>query len=70
MKKFEKEIDKYIKHSHRPRWQELQLKQSRDVFPQGTIFSEVDFAENYTFEAQKEIHSEYYHSNQVSIFDC
>ena len=28
----------------------------------------VDFAENYTFVAQKEIQSEYYHSNQVSIF--
>ena len=28
----------------------------------------VDFVENYTFEAQKEIQSEYYHSNQVSIF--
>ena len=28
----------------------------------------VDFAENYTFEAQKEIQSEYYHFDQVSIF--
>ena len=28
----------------------------------------VDFTENYTFEAQKEIQSEYYHSDQVSIF--
>ena len=28
----------------------------------------VDFAENYTFEAQREIQSEYYHSDQVSIF--
>ena len=28
----------------------------------------VDFAENYTFEAQKEILSEYYNSGQVSIF--
>ena len=28
----------------------------------------VDFMKNYTFEAQKEIHSEYYHSGQVSIF--
>ena len=30
--------------------------------------SVVDFAENYTFAAQKEIQSEYYHSDQVSIF--
>jgi hypothetical protein len=28
----------------------------------------VDFVENYTFAAQKEIHSEYYHSNQFTIF--
>ena len=27
----------------------------------------VDFADNYTFEAQKEIQSKYYHSDQVSI---
>jgi hypothetical protein len=27
----------------------------------------VDFAENYTFVAQREIQSEYYHSDQVSI---
>ena len=37
-------------------------------FHRGLIFSVVDFIENYTFEAQKEIQSEYYHSNQVSIF--
>ena len=68
LKKFEKEIYKYIKHSHRARWQDIQFKQSRNVFPVGTIFSVVDFAENYTFQAQKEIQSEYYHSDQVSIF--
>ena len=33
-----------------------------------TIVSVVDFAENYTFPTQKEIQSEYYHSDQVSIF--
>ena len=38
------------------------------VFSVGTIFSVVDFVENYTFEAQKEIQSDYYHSDQVSIF--
>ena len=46
----------------------MQFKQSHDVFPRGTIFSVVDFIENYTFEAQKEIQSEYYHYDQVSIF--
>ena len=28
----------------------------------------VDFVENYTFAPQREIQSEYYHSEQVSIF--
>ena len=68
MNKFEKEIYKYIKHSHRECWKDIQFKQSHVVFPVGTIFSVVDFVENYIFEAQKEIQSEYYHSDQVSIF--
>ena len=37
------------------------------MFPKGTILSIVDFTENYTFAPQKEIQSEYYHSDQVSI---
>ena len=32
-----------------------------------TILSIVDFAKNYTFVPQNEIHSEYYHSDQVSM---
>jgi hypothetical protein len=55
LKKFEEEIYKYTKNSHRPRWKYLQLKQSHEVFPLGTILSVIDFAENYTFTAQKEI---------------
>ena len=57
-----------MKHSHREHWKYIQFKQSHDVFPVRTIFPVVDFVENYTFEAQKEIESEYYHSDQVSIF--
>ena len=68
IKKFESEIYKYTKHSHRARWQDLQFKHSREIFPTGTILSVVDFAENYTFATQKEIQSEYYHAEQVSIF--
>jgi hypothetical protein len=67
LKKFEEEIYKYTKHSHRSRWQDLQFKQPREVFPPGTTLFVVDFAENYTFTAQKEIQSEYYHSDQVTI---
>jgi hypothetical protein len=68
LKKFEEEIYKYTKHSHRDRWKDIQFKQSCEVFPPGTILSIVVFAENYTFAAQKEIQSEYYHSDQVTIF--
>ena len=67
MNLFRDQIYDYIKHSHSARRQELQLKQSWDVFRKGTILSIVDFAENYTFTLQKEIHSEFYHSDQVSI---
>jgi hypothetical protein len=68
LKKFEEEIYKYTKNSHRARWKDLQFKQSIEVFPRGTILYVVYFAENYTFAAQKEIQSEYYHYDQVTIF--
>ena len=58
LRKFEAEIYKYTKHSHRARWKDLQFKKSREVFPPGTILSVIDFAENYTFVPQKEIQSE------------
>ena len=38
---------------------------SREFFPPGTFLLVIDFAENYTFVPQKEIQSEYYHSDQV-----
>ena len=63
MNLFRDQIYKYIKHSHSARWQDLQFKQSRDVFGKETILSIADFAENYTFTPQKEIQSEYYHSD-------
>ena len=55
-------------NSHGSRWQYLEFKHSREVFELGTILSVVDFAKNYTFAPQREIQSEYYHSDQVSIF--
>ena len=67
LRNFEAEIYKYTKHSNRARWQDLQFKKSCKFFPLGTIFSIIDFAENYTFVPKKEIHSEYYHSDQVSM---
>ena len=68
MDKFQSQIYKYIKHSHRSRWKALEFKHSREVFEPGTILSVVKFAENYTFAPQREIQSESYHSDQVSIF--
>ena len=68
MDKFQSHIYKYIKHSHRFRWQDLEFKHSREVFEPGKILSVVEFAENYTFDPQRETQSQYYHSNQVSIF--
>ena len=53
LKKFEDEIYNYTKHSHRARWQDLQLKHASENFPLGTILSIVDFIENYTFATQK-----------------
>jgi len=57
MVKFQSQIYKYIKHSHRSRWQASEFKHSREVFEPGTILSLVDFAENYTFASQREIQS-------------
>ena len=72
MDKFQSQVYKYSKHSHRFRWKDLEFKHSREVFEPTfeprTILSVVDFVENYTFDPKREIHSEYYHSDQVSIF--
>ena len=45
-----------------------EFKHSREVFKPCTILSMVEFIENYTFSPQREIQSEYYHSDKVSIF--
>ena len=55
---FFEEIYKYTKHSHREQQQDFQFKKSRENFPPEIFLSMVDFAENYTFVAQKEIQSE------------
>ena len=45
----------------------MQFKKYREFFSPGTIFLVIYFVENYTFVPQKEIQSEYYHSDQVSM---
>ena len=46
----------------------MECFRSHEVLEAGTILSVVDFTENYTFSPQREIQSEYYHSDQVSMF--
>ena len=48
------------------RWKALEFKHSREVFELGAILLAVEFAE--TFSPKREIKSEYYHFDQVSIF--
>ncbi|KAH9311061.1 hypothetical protein KI387_026096, partial [Taxus chinensis] len=67
MQSFRSLISPYIKHSHYSKWQATQFKTNRDTFPIGSILSVVDFAENYSFSHQKEIQTQYYHTDQVTI---
>lgn len=61
-------IPKYVKHSQHARWIDNEFHQCRNTFTYGTILSVVDFAENYTLAPQEKIQSQYYNSQQVSIF--
>jgi hypothetical protein len=38
-----------------------------DNFPLDSILSQIDFAENYSFEMQNEIQSMHWHSFQITI---
>ncbi|KAH9307176.1 hypothetical protein KI387_044391, partial [Taxus chinensis] len=67
MQSFQSLISPYIKHSHYVKWQATQFKTNRDTFPIGSILSVVDFAKNYSFSHQKEIQTQYYHIDQVTI---
>lgn len=62
------QIYKYIKHTHIYKWKDHQFRSALDTFPIGTSISVVDFLENYILAAQTEIQSEYYFSDQVTIF--
>ena len=58
---------KFIKHNFVYRWQAEQFKNCLSVFPDDTIVSVVDFAENYTFKEQNEIQSMHWHNDQCTI---
>ena len=55
MGNFENHIYKYIKHSHKSKWQDSEFKHSHEVFEPGTILLMIHFAENYTFSPQIDI---------------
>ena len=63
MEEFFEKTQQYVKHGHVARWQDEQFRTCRDTFPNGTILSMVDFAENYTLQLQNDILSQYYHSD-------
>lgn len=60
-------VQHFIRHNFIARWQSNEAKILKASLQAGAILTHIDFAENYTFEAQNEIQSMYYHSDQVSI---
>ena len=67
MEEFFEKTQQYVKYVHLDRWQDEQFRMCTDTFHVGIILSMVDFVENYSFQPPNKIHSQYYHSDQVSI---
>jgi len=53
---FKPKLQKKFKHNFVSRWQNKQFKASIVSFPKNTIYFFVDFALNYSFEVQNEVH--------------
>lgn len=60
-------VQHFIRHNFIANWQTQEAKLLQGCLQRGTVLTHIDFAENYTFEAQNEIQSMYYHSDQVTI---
>ena len=60
-------LDFFVKHNFVARWEDKQFRECLKSFPQDSVVSIVDFAENYTFEVQNEVQSMHWHSFQISI---
>ena len=58
----------FINHNFVARWQDAQAKLEMENLGEGQILSHIDFSENYTFQPQNEVQSEYYHSFTITIF--
>lgn len=60
-------VQHFIRHNFIAKWQTQQAKLLQACLQAGAVLTHIDFAENYSFEAQNEIQSMYYHSDQVTI---
>jgi hypothetical protein len=55
-------LQKFIRHNYIARWQDAQAGLALSSLREGDLLSHLDFAENYTFQVQDEVQSEYYRS--------
>ena len=60
-------LQKFIRHNYVARWQDSQCKLAMSSLPKGFLLSHIDFAENYTFQVQNEVQSQYYYTVAVTI---
>jgi hypothetical protein len=56
-----------VLHNYVSRWQNLQFKEYVENLPPKTVFSCVDFFENYNIKIQNEVQSMHWHNFQVTI---
>jgi hypothetical protein len=67
MEFFTPTMQQFIRHNFVACWQSQQEKLLHACLQRCTILTHIDFYENYTFQAQNEIQSMYYYSDQISI---
>jgi fibronectin type 3 domain-containing protein len=60
-------VQSFIRHNFVARWQDKQTTLAMNRLDSDAILSHIDYAENYTFQVQDEIQSEYFLSVSVTI---
>ena len=63
----EKTVTTFVIHNFKACWQDEQCQLMLKNIPEGVLVSHIDYAENYTFAIQNEVHSMYYFSTSVTI---
>jgi wobble nucleotide-excising tRNase len=48
-------LQNFVKHNFVAKWQDSEFKTCIKSFPENSVVSVVDFAENYSFEIQNEV---------------